>query len=301
MTIRLEGIFAPVITPFTAAGGGALDRAGFERNVRAHMAAGLAGAVVTGSTGEAPLLDEGERDSLLEWSRPLITGGRLLIAGIGAESTRATIARARRAADRGADAALVVAPHYFGGAMTADALRSHYTALADASPIPIVLYNIPKYMHFRLEPALVRELAKHRNIVGIKDSSGDPELLAAYLPIQGDGFSVLTGNAQLLRTAMESGARGGIVAVSLFAPALTMSVVEAVARRDAGSAEANQNRLSPLGKVIVGELGIPAVKAALDAVGLVGGAPRSPLLPLSEADRKRVLGLLRDAQLPVAA
>ena len=299
MNIRLEGIFAPVITPFGVSG--ALDRAGFERNLRTHMASGLAGAVVTGSTGEAPLLDEQERDALLEWSRPLITGNRLLIAGIGAESTRATLDRARRAADRGADAALVVAPHYFGGAMTTDALRAHYSALADASPIPVIFYNIPKYMHFRLEPVLVRELAAHSNIIGIKDSSGDRALIGEYLEARGDAFTVLTGNAQILAYSLEQGARGGVLAVSLFAPDLTLALVDAVSRRDTAGAEALQARLAPLGKVIVGEMGIPAVKAALDAVGLAGGVPRSPLRPLSAADAARVRQLLKDAELAVAA
>ena len=298
MSTALNGIFAPVVTTFTDAG--ALDLKGFERNVRAHMAAGLAGVVVTGSTGEAPLLDEAERDTLVACARPLVPAGRPLVAGIGAESTRTTIERARRAADRGADAALVVAPHYFGSAMTVDALRAHYTNLADASPIPVILYNIPKYMHFRLEPALVRELARHERIIGIKDSSGDASLLAEYQALQDATFTVLTGSAQLLRQALERGARGGVLAVSLFAPALTLAVVDAVARRSP-DAELLQNRLAPLGKTIVGEMGIPAVKAALEAVGLAGGAPRLPLLPASAADRARVRQLLEAAELAVAA
>ncbi|MEX2180057.1 MAG: dihydrodipicolinate synthase family protein [Gemmatimonadaceae bacterium] len=302
MTLALRGIFGPVTTPFDATG--ELDRAGFEGNVAAHMREGaggwLAGVVVTGSTGEAPLLDERERDSLVEWSRPLVTGDRRLIAGIGAESTRTTLERAKRVSDRGADAALVVAPHYFGAAMSVDALRAHYQRLADESPIPLVLYNIPKYMHFRLDPALVRELARHENIIGIKDSSGDRDLLAEYVGMQSDTFAVLTGSAQLLTEALKLGARGGVLAVSLFAPALTRSVVDAAGKKTP-AAEALQGRLLPLAKVIVGEMGIPAVKAALDAVGLAGGMPRLPLLPLSREGREKVRQLLRDAELSVAA
>ena len=298
MSGRVQGIFAPLTTPFTP--GGELDRAGFEKNVQAHMSAGLAGVVVTGSTGEAPLLDERERDSLTEWARPLVPSGRLVIAGIGAESTRATVERAKRAAGKGADAALVVAPHYFGGAMTSDALRAHYSRLADESPIPIILYNIPKYMHFRLEPPLVGELSRHDNIVGIKDSSGDRDLLFAYIGLQSDSFTVLTGSAQLLKAAIERGARGGVLAVSLFAPELTLSVVDAAAR-GASTADALQQRLHPLGKTIVGEMGIPGVKTALDAVGLAGGAPRSPLMPLPRADVDRVHQLLVEAELSIAA
>lgn len=297
--LSLNGIFGPVTTPF--ASNGELDRAAFEQNVRAHLQLGLRGIVLTGSTGEAPLLDEAERDSLVEWSRLLVGGDRMLIAGIGAESTRTTIQRAKRAAERGAQAALVVAPHYFGGAMTDEAVGAHFRRVADQSPIPVVLYNVPKYMHFRLGGALVSDLATHGNIAGIKDSSGDRDSLAEYLTAQSDTFTALTGSGQLFRTALEMGARGGILAVSLFAASLTMSVWEAAARRDNAGAEAAQKRLTPLAKVIVGDLGVAGVKAALDCVGLRGGSPRGPLLPLGRADADRVRQLLRDAELSVAA
>jgi 4-hydroxy-2-oxoglutarate aldolase len=298
MTVNLRGIFAPVITPFTAAGG--LDRAAYETNARAHLDNGLQGIVVAGSTGEAPLLDEQERDSLVEWTRAVSTRGQLVIAGIGAESTRATLDRARRAADRGADAALVVAPHYFGSAMTDDAVRAHYRRVADESPLPVILYNIPKYMHFRLGGTFVQEMSRHQNVAGIKDSSGDRDSLAEYLSAQSDSFSVLTGNGQLWRTALDMGARGGILAVALFAPDLTVAVWEAVGRADGPSADRFQARLSPVAKEIVGDMGIAGVKAAMDAIGLRGGLPRSPLLPLDGARSGRVKDLLRDAQLAVA-
>ena len=299
MSIALRGILAPVTTPF--AQGGELDRPAFEHNVRAHMQHGLSGIVVAGSTGEAALLDERERESLVEWARPLVARDRALLAGVGAESTRTTLNYARRAADRGADAVLVVAPHYFGSAMTDAALRAHYLRVADESPVPVVLYNIPKYMHFKLAPSLVAELAKHDNVIGIKDSSGERDLLAAYLPAQSETFTVITGSGQLWRTALGMGARAGILAVSLFAAALAKAVAEAVARGDDRSADAAQDRLTPLAKVIVGEMGIAGVKAAMDVVGLRGGLPRSPLLPLGRADSERVRELLRDAELSVAA
>jgi 4-hydroxy-2-oxoglutarate aldolase len=295
----LKGVHGPVTTPFRA--DGELDRGGFERNLAAHFAQGLHGVVVTGSTGEAPLLDERERDQLIAWARPLVPRDRMLIAGIGAESTRVTILRARSVAERGADAALVVAPHYFGSAVTEEGLRAHYSRLADASPIPILLYNIPKYMHFRLSGALVAMLAQHGNIVGIKDSSGAPDSMTEYLAARSESFTVLTGNGQFFRTAMAMGAGGGILAVGLFAGPLTMQVWEAARRGELASAEGIQGRLSPLAKIIVGELGIAGVKAALDAVGLVGGPPRLPLQALSSADLERVHQLLRDAELAVAA
>jgi dihydrodipicolinate synthase/N-acetylneuraminate lyase len=126
-------------------------------------------------------------------------------------------------------------------------------------------------------------------------------LLSAYLPAQSDTFAVITGNGQLWKTALEMGARAGILAVSLFAASHAKAVADAVARRDGAMADSLQNRLTPLAKEIVGELGVAGIKAALDCVGLRGGAPRSPLLPLGRAELERVRQLLRDAELPVAA
>jgi dihydrodipicolinate synthase/N-acetylneuraminate lyase len=194
----------------------------------------------------------------------------------------------------------VVAPHYFSNAMTEEAVRAHYRRVADDSPIPVILYNIPKYMHFRLTGAVVSDLATHENVIGIKDSSGDRDSLAEYLTAQSDRFTVLTGSGQLYRIALGMGARGGILAVALFAPELTLAVRDA-ATRGGAEADALQARLTPLAKVIVGDLGIAGVKAALDMVDMRGGSPRSPLQPLPATEIARVRALLRDAQLAVAA
>ena len=299
MSLALHGIYAPVATPFGK--NGELDRGAFEHNVNAHMQAGLQGVVVAGSTGEAALLDQRAREQLLEWARREVSSDRLLISGAGAESTRTTLTYAEMAAEQGADAILVVAPHYFGSSMTPDALRAHYLRVADESTVPVILYNIPKYMHFRLSKELVQELAKHENIIGIKDSSGDKGSMEEYLSAESTTFHALTGSGQLWGTALQLGVKAGILAVSLFAPALSRAVFDAVARRDATTADSLQARLTPLAKVIVGELGIAGVKAALDFVGLRGGLPRSPLLPLSRAEFDRVRQLLRDAELQVAA
>lgn len=299
MRLALDGIFAPITTPFSDSD--ELDPAALEHNVRSLMAHGLRGIVVAGSTGEAALLDDGDREHLLRWSRPLVTGDRLLIAGVGAESTRATLRNASRAAANGADAVLVVAPHYFGALMSDIVIRDHYTRVADESPLPVILYNIPKHMHFSIPPAVVRELAQHENVVAIKDSSGDAELLRAYLGSQSADFTVLTGSGGFVKVALEMGARGGIIAATMFAPSLVVAVAEAVARRDIATAETLQNRLTPLARVIVGELGPPGIKAAMDVVGLRGGPPRAPLQSLARKDRERIRQLLRDAELSVAA
>ena len=299
MMNQLRGVFAPVITTFYPQTG-ELDLASFAANIRSHLAAGLHGIVVTGSTGEATLLDSNERAAMVDAAREMVPSDKTLIVGTGAESTRTCLELTRDAASRGADAVLVVAPHYYGAAMTTPALSKHYRRIADESPVPVVLYNIPKYMHFSLAPGLVSELSLHDNIVGIKDSSGDLSLLASYLNAESESFAVLTGNAGTFLGALRAGAHGGILAVALFAAAMSLDVYEAALRGDDAAADAAQARLTPLGAKIVGEMGVAGVKAAMDRVGLLGGPVRSPLLPLDEARRALVAELLRSAELATA-
>lgn len=295
----LRGVFAPVITTFYPETG-ELDLASFAANIRSHLAAGLHGIVVTGSTGEAPLLDSNERAAMVDAAREMVPSDKTLIVGTGAESTRTCLALTRDAASRGADGVLVVAPHYYGTAMTGAALSQHYRRIADESPVPVVLYNIPKYMHFSLAPGLVSELSLHDNILGIKDSSGDLSLLASYLNAESESFAVLTGNAGTFQGALKAGAHGGILAAALFAAAMSLDVYEAMLRGDDATAGAAQARLTTLGAKIVGEMGVAGVKAAMDHVGLIGGPVRPPLLPLDEVRRTLVAELLRSAELATA-
>jgi 4-hydroxy-2-oxoglutarate aldolase len=293
--ITLDGILAPVVTPFDRSGG--VDGDAFTANVRAHLGAGLHGVVVAGSTGEAALLDDDERSRLVELARAAVPSGRTLLVGTGAESTRAVIARTRAAAARGADGVLVVAPHYYGDAMTAEALREHYTRIADESPVPVLLYTIPKYMHFALPADVVATLARHDNIVGMKDSSGDAALLRGYLASQSDSFKVLTGSGSLLGEALQMGAHGAILAVALFAPSLSLDVLHSARGGRREELTAVQGRLTPLAARIVGGMGVAGVKAALDVVGLHGGAPRPPLRPLAEPALEALRTLMQTAEL----
>jgi 4-hydroxy-2-oxoglutarate aldolase len=292
-----------VVTTFRA--DETLDRDAFLTNVRQHLADGVHGIVVAGSSGEAALLDEGERGDLVAWAREAVPKDRLLVAGCGGESTRIVIMRAREAARRGADAILVVAPHYYLSAMSRDALLAHFRRVADESPLPVLLYNIPKYAHLTLEPSMVAELGKHENIIGMKDSSGDLELLGKYVDVaQTDSFTVLTGSGTTFHPALQRGARGGILAVSLFAAPIATKLYECAvggARSDAATARRCQDQLTPLSAQIVNGLGVAGIKSALDQVGLRGGAVRAPLLPLSAGDEARVAELLRRADPRLAA
>ncbi len=299
MTTQLRGVFAPVVTTFDARTQ-ELDLDAFAENARAHFAAGLDGLVVAGSTGEAALLDSAERSALVDAARELVPDDKMLIVGTGAESTRTCLHQTKDAAKRGADAVLVVAPHYYASAMTMDALRTHYRRVADESPVPVILYSIPKYMHFAIPAALVAELAQHENVIGIKDSSGQRDQLAGFMESQSETFSVLTGNAQLFQHAMTTGAHGGILAVALFAPTGALEVFNAVRDGDESTATAAQTRITPLGAKIIAELGVPGVKAAMDAVGMRGGPVRSPLMPVSDEQRGTIQELLRSAELATA-
>lgn len=297
--MNLHGVLAPVVTTF--APDGEVDAAGFASNIGAHLAAGLCGIVVTGSTGEAALLDDSERNKLVETARRVVPSDRTLLVGTGAESTRAAIARTKAAAERGADGVLVVAPHYYANAMTSEALLEHYERVADSSPVPVLLYTIPKYMHFALPADVVSRLAGHENIVGMKDSSGDATLFNGYLESQSDTFRVLTGSGVFFADALSMGAYGAILAVSLFAPQRSLDVFHLHASGSVSDARAAQTALTPVAGQIVSTLGIAGVKAALDHVGLTGGIPRPPLRPLTAAAQLVVEQLLATAESAVAA
>jgi 4-hydroxy-2-oxoglutarate aldolase len=284
-----------MVTPFKA--DESLDLEGYEFNVRAHLAAGLDGVLVAGSTGEAALLSDDERRTLTEVARSIVPGDRTLLVGTGAESTRHCIARCRDAASSGADAVLVVAPHYYSSSMTPAALQAHYLRVADASPVPVLLYNIPKYAHFRLEPELIAALSTHENIRGMKDSAGDMTYFARYVECQSDKFDVMTGHGGTFATALSLGAQGGILAVALFAAELAVEVWQAHSERRIADAEAAQKPLVPMAAEIVARMGVPGVKAAMERVGLRGGFVRLPLLPTPSTDLAIIEGLLGESAL----
>ncbi|HEY7194470.1 MAG TPA: dihydrodipicolinate synthase family protein [Gemmatimonadales bacterium] len=288
---RPAGIFPPITTPFDEVTG-EIATPRFRDNIARLLAAGVNGIVVTGSTGESAMLDADEQRELVATARGVMTDGAWLIAGTGGESTRETIALTRAAADEGADAVLVRPPSYYAAGTTPASLLAHFVAVADASPVPVLIYNIPKYTHLALSPGLLEQLAGHGRVVGVKDSSGDPKSVAAYRSAV-PHWSVLVGGASLLFTALELGCQGGIIGVACYAPALCVQLLREFTNGDRAAAGALQERITPLDKEIVGKLGPAGVKAAMDAVGLYGGPVRAPLAPLTDADRERVSALVR--------
>ena len=177
MGIDLRGTFLPVTTPFDPVTGD-VDVVAFRANLRAWFQHPVRGLLIAGSTGESVFLDEGELSALMDAARDVVPEDRLIIVGTGAEATRAAIAKAKEAAEAGADAVLVKPPAYFKGAMTPEVLARHYRAVADASPVPVIIYQVPlRLSTLEFPTGLVAELSKHPNIVGIKDSRGNLDLV----------------------------------------------------------------------------------------------------------------------------
>jgi len=288
---QLGGVLAPITTPFDSATG-EVAPVHLRHNVTRLIEAGLDGVVVAGSTGEAALLDPEEQRRMIGWVREVLPDQRWLLAGTGAESTRQAVALTRAAGTEGADAVLVRPPGYFASAVSPASLADYYRAVADASPVPVLVYNIPKYTHLPIAAGLLQQLVSHANIVGVKDSSGDAKNLAAYRDAA-PGWSVFVGSGSLLYQALELGCDGGILAVACFAAELCARILAAFRAGDREGAGKLQERLGPLDKEVVGRLGPAGVKAAMDAVGggLYGGSVRAPLAPVAPADRERVAKL----------
>jgi 4-hydroxy-2-oxoglutarate aldolase len=290
-TPRLAGVLAPITTPFDSSTG-EVAPVQLRDNVARLVQDGLDGVVVAGSTGESALLDADEQRRMVAWVRDVLPDQRWLVAGTGGESTRQAVALTRAAGAEGADAALVRPPSYYAAAVTPASLVDYFRAVADASPIPVLVYNIPKYTHLPVAAALLQQLASHPNIVGVKDSSGDAKNLAAYRDAV-PRWSVLVGSGSLLYAALELGCDGGILAVACFAARICAAILAAFRAGDRAQAGGLQERLLALDKEIVGKLGPAGVKAAMDAVGgLYGGPVRAPLAPVTPADRERVAKLV---------
>jgi len=290
-----RGVMVAITTPFDQASGDVAP-VHLRDNARALLERGVAGIVAAGSTGEASLLSEPEFRQVVGWLRDVVPDDRWLIAGAGRESTRATIAACRTAAEEGADGVLVRAPSYYGPLFTTASLIDHFRRIADESPIPIVLYNFPRYTHVTLTEQLVAALARHENVWGAKDSSGDLKNFVAFREAA-PGWAMFIGPGALYYPALELGAAGAVAAVACFAAGMTVAIGEAFAAGDRAKAGAMQEVVAPLHKLIVAELGIAAIKTAMDAVGLAGGPPRAPIPPLGEKDRARVHDALKGAGL----
>ena len=253
-----------------------------------------------GSNGEAASLTEAEKLQLLRGARAR-AGKRLILAGTGLESTRETIAFTRKAADLGADAALVLTPHYYKAQMTVEALRRYFEAVADASPVPVLLYSVPAFTGLPFPVPLAAQLASHPRVAGMKESAGDIALLGRILATVPDTFAVACGSAPVLYPALCMGSPAGILAVANCAPRPTAAVYRAFRDGDHARARRLQAALTPLAGAVTATWGVAGLKVAMDLAGRRGGEPRAPLAPPPASAREELRGLLRAAEEAVTA
>ena len=275
----LQGIFPPVPTPFDPATGD-VDLGALRTQLIRLSAAPLAGALVLGSNAEAGLLEESEADAIVETARAIVPSDRVLLVGTGRESTRATITACRRAGERGADVVLVRAPSFFKSQMTHDALLAHYTAVADTSPVPVMLYNVPGMAGFSLEKNTVPALSAHPNVIGMKETSSDLERHAQYVSVN-PAFAVLSGWAPVAYPAWMVGARGAIIAVANILPEVCATLWAHFQAGRHDDARDLHHRLLPIARLVSSVHSVPGLKWALGELGFPGGPVRLPLQPIS--------------------
>ena len=303
MSHRFAGIYTPIVTPFTPAGD--LDERGLVGNVERYLASPLTGLVVLGSNGEAAQLEDDEADRVIGIVRERVPRGRPLLVGTGRESTRATIAACKRAAAIGADAVMARTPSFYKPQMTSENFVRHYTEVADASPVPLLLYNVTMYTGVNLLPDAVEQLSQHPNIAGLKDSGNDMLQIGDYVTRSKPGFTVLAGAAPTLFTAAALGVHGAVLALAGLVPDRCVELFALVNAGSIDEARALQRKLLPLARSIGPVFGVPGLKAALDLMGLAGGIPRPPLRPAPAAavDTLRrqlsALGLLHETHAAV--
>ena len=294
--MNISGLFHPLVTPFTP--DGELDARGLAANAERYLKTPLTGLVVLGSNGEQPQLEDDECERAIAAVRERVPKGRPLLAGIGRESTRGTIAAAKRAAGAGADAVMARTPSFYKNMMTRDVFVQHFTEVADASPVPVILYNVTFYTAVTLGADAVAALSHHPNIIGIKESGNDMQLLGDYLAgtsgggnpsVSGGGnpsglpFTVLCGSATSYFSALALGVHGAVLALSGIVPNECAELGALVRAGKIDEARALQRRLMPMARAIGTAHGVPALKAALSLLGFAAGPPRPPLRPAPPA------------------
>lgn len=296
VNIDFSGIFPPIVTPFQK------EEVAYHylaENMEKLNKSGIRGVVVLGSNGENVFLSEEEK---IEVARAVIrhaSKDMLIIVGSGCESARETIYLTNKLAELGAQAALVVTPFYYGGKMNDEALIKYYTAVADNTEIPVLLYNVPKFTGVNLNAEALSILAKHPNIVGIKDSSGNVNQLGQYLNRVDSNFNILVGTAGALLGALTLECKGGILALANIAPEKCVEIYNLVQEGKIKEARELQLRMIPVNHATTAIYGISGLKYAMDLLGYKGGETRLPLLPLKKEEKNKIRSILLEANLKI--
>ncbi len=294
--LTLTGVIPPTITPFTR--DGAVDFKAHAANVKRWNGAGLRGYLVLGSNSEAVYLNEREKLQLIEQTRENAGPGHLILAGAGMESTRETIHLTKEAARAGAQAALIITPSFYQEQMKDDAQVRHFLSIADAAPIPVLMYNVTKYTGINLSPRAVGQLSRHPNIIGMKDSSGSiPQLVQYQKATAGEDFTILVGTASAWYPALTLGVGGAVMALANCAPRECVRVQELFDQGRKEDAEELYRRLFPVNQAVTATYGIAGLKYACALRGYQGGFVRSPLPELNEQQKVEVKEILEEAGL----
>lgn len=284
--VVFRGILPPLTTPFAA--DGSVDLKGLAANVEKYNRTGLAGYVVVGSTGESVALRGAEKCKIWETVRAAADSGKLLVAGTGCEATGETIELSKQAGEFGYHAVLVRTPSYFKSQMSDTALERHFFAVAEASPLPVLVYSVPQFTGLPVTAGLVARLAEHPNIIGIKESSGNVQLVADILRRSPPDFQVLVGSATTLYPSLVLGACAAILAVACALPEVCVELYQAVTGGDHERARRVQRLLHEPAVAVTSRYGVGGLKFAMELGGYVGGLPRPPLLSPDESARAEI-------------
>lgn len=291
--MKLEGILPPIATPFDREGN--LYKAKLKHNVEKWNRTNLAGFVVCGSTGESVYLTTEEKIQLWEWVAEFAAPGKLLLAGTGMESVRETVWLTNKAAEIGYKAVMVRTPHYYKNLLNrADAQCVYFRAVADASKIPLMIYNWPQATGVDIPAESVVALSEHPNIIAIKESSGNIEKVMQMIREVKPGFQVLVGSAPTLWPSFAVGAVGAVLAYANAAPYSTIAIWEAHRTRENDAARDWQNRIARASWLVTVKHGIPGLKYAMDLNGYYGGPTRLPLIPPSPEAKREIEEAFRD-------
>lgn len=294
MRERFQGVFAALTTPFD---NDRISVTKFRENIVKYNRFDLAGYVVAGSSGEAAYLSDEESEVLVRAAKDTAAPGKKIIVGTARESTSATVSLTNRMADLGVDAALIRTPSYFKPQMTREALKKYYHSIADQVRVPVIPYHIPKVTGLTIAPQLVFDLAKHTNIPGIKDSSGNLPFFGEVIRDLPSDFCYLLGAGSVFFFGLLLGAAGGILRLADAVPEQCARLYRLFREEKWQEAARLQLSLIPLNNAIIQTYGIPGTKYAMDLLGFHGGPSRLPLLPLEEKGKKHIEGILSNLNL----
>ncbi len=282
-----SGVATALVTPFS---GGRIDWSALDGLLERQLAAKIPALVLAGTTGEASTLSAEEKSALWRHCADFVRSRAVLIAGVGTNDTAASVRLARLAADCGADALLAVTPYY--NKCTQEGLIAHYTALADATPLPLILYNVPSRTGVNLLPETALRLSAHPRIAGLKEASGSISQVAKVKALCGEAFHVWSGNDDQTVPMLSLGADGVISVLSNLLPEQTAAMVHAAQRGDRDEAAYLQLQLLPLIDALFSRVNPIPVKAALARMGLCQNELRLPMTPMSDdAAREAFSGL----------